>query len=1014
MKALVKKPLGIGILALLSAFVLSLTLFCANAFADADSETVNETSVTKEITAHFTGTGTIIAPATQFTNNTKYPMTLSSANMSNTYSWTSDWTNDGAGKTIAPNETLTINWTCPSKIPSDKASEFVNQRVELGSITYNYSYAIPNLPGNVVINGTAEVGQTLTANVFDTPKDISLNYVWYRGDTEGATTTQVGTGPTYTVSNGDNGMYLTCVVTDATGYYANSISSSTKVKLDAFAVYSADDNSLNFYKRKGMPSTGDTFNGKTATAVYTGIEKDTYSPSSAPWSNYRSIIASSTVIDDDISPVSTTYWFSNCSSLSSLDLSKLDTSNVTNMGSMFSSCKSLTSVDLSGWNTSNITNMNYMFRNCNKLTSVGDLSNWDTRKVTNMSNMFSSCKSLTSVGDLSNWDTSKVTNMNDMFYQCFELTSIGDLSGWNTSKVVYMSEMFASCTSLTSLDLSGWNTSNVTKMDSMFSNSRTLTSVGDLSNWDTSSVRDMSAMFWSCFELTSIGNLSGWDTSNVTDMGSMFSNSRTLTSLDLSGWDTSNVTKMGSMFQNCTKLQEVTFGADWKWVGTNGYLPTPSSTYITGADGKWYDTDGNGYAPDDIPSNKAMTYTAIVPKKAFAVYSADDNSLNFYKRTSVPSAGDTFNGKTATAVYTGIEKDDYSPSSVPWSNYRSSIISSTVVDDGIAPVSTAYWFNRCTSLTSADLSKLDTSNVTDMSWMFYNCYSLTSVNGISQWDTSNVTDMSWMFYNCQKPTSVDLSSWNTSKVTNMNNMFEFCTSLTSLNLSGWDTSNVTNMNSMFSACRSITSIGDLSGWNTSKVTGMESMFSNCNSLTSLDLSKLDTSNVADMSWMFNYCESLASVNLSKLDTSKVADMSSMFRGCTSLTSLDLSGWNTSNVTNMSSMFYSCSKLTLNCSTWNVAKVTKYDNFNNNAPGVIAPAWASSDEVSDEDSIAPLSEETKTEGESIESTKQGDSGVEESATKPTEDGTSSDYVVAAIVDSEPVDPTEEKDSNAQAA
>ena len=41
---------------------------------------------------------------------------------------------------------------------------------------------------------------------------------------------------------------------------------------------------------------------------------------------------------------------------------------------------------------------------------------------------------------------------------------------------------------------------------------------------------------------------------------------------------------------------------------------------------------------------------------------------------------------------------------------------------------------------------------------------------------------------------------NTSKVTNMNSMFWDCRGLTSLDLSGWDTSKVTDMNQMFNSC----------------------------------------------------------------------------------------------------------------------------------------------------------------------------------------------------------------------
>ena len=65
--------------------------------------------------------------------------------------------------------------------------------------------------------------------------------------------------------------------------------------------------------------------------------------------------------------------FNSCWQLTSLDLSKWDTSNVTNMGSMFKECSKLTSLDLSNWDTSNVTNMGSMFKECSKLTSLESL-----------------------------------------------------------------------------------------------------------------------------------------------------------------------------------------------------------------------------------------------------------------------------------------------------------------------------------------------------------------------------------------------------------------------------------------------------------------------------------------------------------------------------------------------------------------------------------------------------------------------------------------------------------------
>ena len=69
---------------------------------------------------------------------------------------------------------------------------------------------------------------------------------------------------------------------------------------------------------------------------------------------------------------------------------------------MFQYCSSLTSVDLSNWDISNVTNMYAIFFYCSSLTSV-DLSNWDTSNVTSMSSMFFHCDSLKNLTLSENW-----------------------------------------------------------------------------------------------------------------------------------------------------------------------------------------------------------------------------------------------------------------------------------------------------------------------------------------------------------------------------------------------------------------------------------------------------------------------------------------------------------------------------------------------------------------------------------------------------------------------------------
>lgn len=182
-----------------------------------------------------------------------------------------------------------------------------------------------------------------------------------------------------------------------------------------------------------------------------------------------------------------------------------------------------------------------------------------------------------------------------------------------------------------------------------------------------------------------------------------------------------------------------------------------------------------------------------------------------------------------------------------------------------------------------------------------NCKNIKSIKFSNSIDTSNLTDISYMFYHCESLTSIDWGNFDTSNVTNMNGMFCVCSSLTSLDLSGFNTANVTNMNNMFNGT-ALTSL-DLSSFDTDNVTSMTAMFAFSKNLTDLNLSSFNTSNVTDMYTMFSGCSALTDINLSSFDTSNVIYMQEMFRGCSALTSLDLSSFDTSNVTDMSYMFY---------------------------------------------------------------------------------------------------------------
>ena len=164
--------------------------------------------------------------------------------------------------------------------------------------------------------------------------------------------------------------------------------------------------------------------------------------------------------------------FNNCSSLTALDISGFNTSNVTTMNDMFRNCSSLTALDISGFNTSNVTTMSGMFYNCNKVTYL-NVSGFNTSKVTDMSNMFNQCNKLASL-DVSGFDTSRVTTMHAMF-NATDLAFL-DVSNFNTSLVTSMSYMFGYC-KMTSLDLGSFDTRNVTNIKNMFYDCSNLASI---------------------------------------------------------------------------------------------------------------------------------------------------------------------------------------------------------------------------------------------------------------------------------------------------------------------------------------------------------------------------------------------------------------------------------------------------------------------------------------------------------------------------------------------------------
>ena len=191
---------------------------------------------------------------------------------------------------------------------------------------------------------------------------------------------------------------------------------------------------------------------------------------------------------------------------------------------------------------------------------------------------------------------------------------------------------------------------------------------------------------------------------------------------------------------------------------------------------------------------------------------------------------------------------------------------------------------------------------------FANLTKLKTITGLEYLNTEKVTNMSYMFFNCSSLTSLDVTHFNTAKVTNMNRLFAYCSSLTSLDVTHFNTAKVTDMSAMFYSCSSLTSL-DVTHFNTENVTKMYSMFYSCSSLTSLDVTHFNTANVMKMNGMFSYSVALTSLYLTNFNTEKVTNMEDMFSGCQALTTIYASSkFVTTQVTKSSGMFNKCEKL----------------------------------------------------------------------------------------------------------
>lgn len=381
-------------------------------------------------------------------------------------------------------------------------------------------------------------------------------------------------------------------------------------------------------------------------------------------------------------------------------------------------------------------------------------------------------------------------------------------------------------------------------------------------------------------------DINKFDVSKATDLSYMFKGCSSVVALNVSSWDVSKTEKLNSMFSGCSSLEsldvsgwDVSSGTDFRYMfdGCSSLMSIDVSAWdISNA------TDISSMFEDC----KSLT-SLVLPKCGAGKYGM---------------AGSIFNG--------------------------------------------------CAGLTSLGLSEWNVENIESALVSLPDKGSLVHLD-VSKADTSGVTDVSGLFWGCSSLESLDVANWDVSRIEDFSRMFGGCSSLTALDLSGWDMSSAKEIRSMFSGCTSLESL-EIAQWNMPYVQELNFVFEDCKALTFLDLSGWDVSNVRDYSWMFEGCTSLQSLDLSGWVLRSYAEYKYMLDDSPSLRSVTVGPG------------FGSLCLAMPDGPWYDAAGKKYSSFPYQVAGTFTkyPPAASGDEESDDASTAPTTPENPavTEGE----------------------------------------------------
>jgi surface protein len=390
---------------------------------------------------------------------------------------------------------------------------------------------------------------------------------------------------------------------------------------------------------------------------------------------------------------------------------------------------------------------------------------------------------------------------------------------WDVSLVTDMSYMFKSAEVFNNQNLGNWErvgstTALVQNMGYMFINASNFVGTG-IESWNVSDVHNMLAMFAYCPVNT---NLAGWERdgsslSTVTTIDQMFLQSGMYTdgvlTYDLRGWNVESVQTKGR-FLSTDGVNDLTFDDQYSpFYTVNPHVnPNPLSLIFT-------------------PGTAVTLPISGIDSSGLFVDWHDGNGYTSYPQGSTDITGITTGQVDISGVFTG-----FGLGAESWIGVDS-LIDISGTPSGLTNLAGA--FHGASSFIGTDLHNLDTSNVTDMSYMFAGA---AMFNSTLNWDVSKVTSMAYMFIYASSFAGANIENWNVSLVEDMTNMFN-SSGLANTLLGNWERAGstlatVSSMAGMFANASNMYTgsfQANLTGWNVTSVTNRNLFLSPSNTFS---------------------------------------------------------------------------------------------------------------------------------------------------------------------------------------